>query len=129
MHGALRKPALQHSIRLAVTECRPARHSASVIGLDARDAITQARKLPCAASGSRHDQNPSVTSEPMTKSECSLYVLVNVGHSQESTGTFPATLSPDHDAASDQTILSTSANLYGSYSLKRVYYLPSADSR
>ncbi|GEC14707.1 putative DNA modification/repair radical SAM protein [Nitrobacter winogradskyi] len=26
------------------------------------------------------------------------------------------------DAASDQTILSTSANLYGSYSLKRVYY-------
>ena len=26
------------------------------------------------------------------------------------------------DAANDQTILSTSANLYGSYRLKRVYY-------
>jgi predicted DNA-binding helix-hairpin-helix protein len=26
------------------------------------------------------------------------------------------------DAASDQTILETSANLYGSYKLKRVYY-------
>ena len=26
------------------------------------------------------------------------------------------------DAATDQTILNTSANLYGSYNLKRVYY-------
>jgi hypothetical protein len=45
MHGALCKPALQHGIRLAVTERRPpAWHSIAMTGLYARDAVTQARK-------------------------------------------------------------------------------------
>jgi hypothetical protein len=71
-----------------MTERRPARHSAPVIGLDARDAATQARKLPCAAFGSSHDQKIRRDIRTDDKPECSLYVLVNAGHGQESTGTF-----------------------------------------
>jgi hypothetical protein len=44
MHGAPSKPALQHRIRLLMTERGPARHSAAVIGFDPRDAVAQARK-------------------------------------------------------------------------------------
>jgi hypothetical protein len=88
MHGALRKPTLQHGIRLAVTERRSARHSASMIGLNARDAATQARKFPCAASDSRHDQKSVRDIRTDGRPRCSLYVLVNAGYGQESTGIF-----------------------------------------
>lgn len=49
MYGAARKPALQRGIRLLVTERRPARHFATVAGLDPPDAVTQARKRACGA--------------------------------------------------------------------------------
>lgn len=56
MHGAAREPALQHRIHLPVIERRPVRYPSAMTGLEPRDAVTQARKLLRAASGSRHDQ-------------------------------------------------------------------------
>jgi hypothetical protein len=75
MHRAARQAALQHGIRLLMTKQRPARHSTAMIGLDARDAVTQTRKRPRAAPVSSHDHYPSVT---MNSRRSELFMICSI---------------------------------------------------
>ena len=76
MHGATRKPALQHRIRLVMAERCPARRSAVVPGFDARDVVAQARKRSCACAVMRRSRHVEikiqfVTAEPFSWLDCS----------------------------------------------------------
>jgi hypothetical protein len=57
-----------------------------MIGLDARDAVAQTRKHPCAAHVSSHDHNPSVTINSRRSELFTICSIISPPGDRESTG-------------------------------------------